>query len=321
MRTHNSHAQQWHKHDSYNPAYCLLLTKPETSMTTKSNPPRRHHFISQMMLRHFTDTNGQLWFWRRDFAKGKVRTNATQNLFVVRDLYTLVHPDGTEDMALENFFADMEGTGAKFIDDLAAIVRGGNTPKLDKGAWHFWDHFFYYQLKRTPSAITAFAEQMNFDGKIAETIEEIRAARAENGRDPDEAGLAERIAKNAVILAQAARPSEEVLAQFAQIGLAIYRITDPARSFIVGDAPGAMARFRQLGGGWTHKTMFLPLTWDIAVGQLARPRAVEIIDIDMGQVRRMNEASTARSTVIAGRSEALVHSLSRNIGYAGIEPL
>lgn len=272
------------------------------------------------MLRHFTDANEQLWFWRRNFAKGEVRTNATQNLFVVRDLYTLVHPDGTEDMALENFFADMEGTGAKFIDDLAAIVRGGDIPKLDQGAWFFWDHFFYYQLKRTPGAINAFAEQFNFDNKIAETVEKIRTARAENGRDPDEAGLADRIAKNAIILAQAARPSEEVLAQFAQMGLAIYRITDSARSFIIGDVPGATARFRQPHGGWTHKTLFLPLTWDIAVGQLARPRAVEIIDVDMEQVRRMNEASAARSTVIAGRSRALVESLSRNIGYVGVEP-
>jgi hypothetical protein len=235
-------------------------------------------------------------------------------------MHTLVHPDGTEDMALEYFFADMEGAGAKFIDDLAAIVRGGNTPKLDEGAWNFWDHFFYYQLKRTPGAITAFAAQMNFDGKIADAVEKIRAVRAENDRDSGDAGLSERIAKNVIILAQAALPSKEVLAQFAQMGLAIYRITDPARSFIVGDTPGAMARFRQ-PGGWTHRTMFLPLTWDIAVGQLTRARAVEIIDIDMDQVRRMNEASTARSTVIAGRAEALVRSLSRNIGYAGIEPL
>ena len=290
-------------------------------MTAKPNPPRRHHFIPQMMLRHFADADGQLWFWRRDFAKGKVRTNATRNLFVVRDLYTLIHPDGTEDIALENFFADMEGTGAKFINDLASIVRDGDTLKLDEGAWQFWDHFFYYQLKRTPGAITAFAKQFNFDAKITEAVEEIRAARAETGRDPDEVELADRIAKNAIILAQAARPSKEVLAQFAQMGLAIYRITDCARSFIIGDVPGAMARFSQPSVGWTHKTLFLPLTWDIAVGQLARPRAVEIIEVDMAQIRRMNEASAARSTVIAGRSKALVESLYRKIGFVGVEPI
>ncbi len=290
-------------------------------MTKRPNPPKRHHFIPQMMLRHFTNGDGQLWFWRRDFAQGDVRKIGTQNLFVEKDLYTLVHPDGTKDVALETFFADMEGAGAKFISDLAAIVRNGEKPKLDAGAWHFWDHFFFYHLKRTPSAIAAFAEQMNFGDKIAETVEKIRAIRAENGRDPDEPGLAERIARNAVVVAQAAQPSAEVLAQFEKMGLAIYRITDPSRSFVVGDVPGAAASFRHPGGGWTHKTLFIPLTWDIAVGQLARPRAVEIIDVDMEQVRRMNEVTAARSTVLAGRSKLLLNSLSRNIGYVGVEPL
>ncbi|WP_342249200.1 DUF4238 domain-containing protein [Sphingomonas sp. OTU376] len=290
-------------------------------MTKKQNPPRRHHFIPQMMLRHFTNEKGQLWFWRRDFAKGDIRTNATQNLFVVNDLYTLVHPDGTEDIALETFFADMEGAGAKFIDDLAAIVRNGEKPDLDKGAWHFWDHFFYYHLKRAPGAIAAFAEQMDFDDKIAATVEKIRATRAETGRDPDEAGLHARVAKNAVIVAQAAAPSPEVLAQFEKMGLAIYRITDPARSFIVGDVPGAAAPFRLPGGRWSRKTLFIPLTSDIAVGQLARTRDVEIIEVDMEQVRLMNEATAARSTVIAGRSEPLLASLSHHIGYVGVQPL
>lgn len=290
-------------------------------MSKKQKPAKRHHYIPQMMLRHFTKEDGQLWFWRRDFARGDIRTNATQNLFVVKDLYTFVHPDGTEDVSLEDFFADIEGVGAKFIEDLAAIVRTGETPDLDPGAWEFWDYFFYYHLKRTPGAIASFAEQMGFDARIAATVEKIRAVRAENGRDPDESGLAARVARNAVIIAQAAKPSTAVLAQFAQMGLAIYRITDPTRSFVVGDVPGAAACFRHPSGGWTNKTLFIPLTWDIAVGQLAQPRAVELIDIDMDQIRRMNEATAARSIVIAGRSEALLQSLSRNIGYVGVEPL
>lgn len=51
----------------------------------KEHPPKRHHFIPQMMLRHFTDAEGRLWFWRREFEKGDIRFTSTQNLFVQKD--------------------------------------------------------------------------------------------------------------------------------------------------------------------------------------------------------------------------------------------
>ena len=60
-------------------------------MARSSTRPKRHHFIPQMMLRHFADDDGQLRFWRRDFAEGDVRETTTQSLFVEKELYTLKH--------------------------------------------------------------------------------------------------------------------------------------------------------------------------------------------------------------------------------------
>lgn len=290
-------------------------------MPPKNNPPKRHHFIPQMMLRHFADEDGQLWFWRRDFEKGAVKRASTKTLFVENDLYTMVDANGAKDIALETFFATMEGIGAKFINDLAAIIRAGETPKPDDNAWDFWVDFFYYHLKRTPGAIDGFAEQMDFDKKIEEAFVKIQEARVLSGKDPDEAGLKERIRKNAVVLAQRVPPSDEVRSAFRQLGLAVYRITDPKKSFIVGDVPGSTARFSLSNGQLSRETMFLPLTWDIAVGPLAQSRKVEIIPVDRDQIRRMNVSSAARATAIAGRSEALVRSLSLNVVYTGVVPL
>lgn len=281
------------------------------------NAAKRHHFIPQMMLRHFADADGKLWFWRRDFGEADVRKTTTQNLFVEKGLYTLVHPDGARDVALEEFFAVLEGAGAKFINRLADIVRRGDTPDLDNSAWDFWNRFFYYHLKRTPGAITFFAEQMGFEDTIKRAAEKIRAIRREGGGDPEEPDLEEQLSRNAIILAQAATPSADVLNAFGQLGLAIYRITDPSKSFIVGDVPGATARFRLSEGGLSRETLFLPLTWDIAVGPLASPRRVEMVTVDRDQARLMNVASTARSTGIAGRSEALIGSLARSVAYTG----
>lgn len=294
---------------------------PRNLMTQQNNKPKRHHFIPQMMLRHFADNDGQLWFWRRDFAKCDVRKTNTQNLFVEKDLYTLTAADGTKDVALETFFSNLEGAGATFINQLADIIRSGEIPKLDDSAWLFWGQFFYYHLKRTPGAIAFFAKQMNLDEMIDHTYEKIKAIRAETGGNAGEAGLRDTIRQNAIVTAQRAAPSKEVLALFETLGLAIYKVAEPAKSFIVGDVPGATSKFRMPNGEWSHPTLFLPLTWDIAVGQLQGGRKVETINVDRDQVRRMNIATAARSLVIAGRSSALINSLGADVLYRGVEPI
>ena len=56
--------------------------------------PKRHHYIPQMILRNFTNVDGGLFFWRRNFAPGEVKSTWTDNLFVESDLYTLIDGAG-----------------------------------------------------------------------------------------------------------------------------------------------------------------------------------------------------------------------------------
>src|SRR3546814_16395624 len=86
---------------------------------------------------------------------------STANLFVEKDLYAYVRGDGSKDTALEEFFAQMEGDGAVFINSLAWIVRAGEVPVLTDTAWDFWNRFSFYYLKRTPGAIAPSREAMN----------------------------------------------------------------------------------------------------------------------------------------------------------------
>jgi len=95
---------------------------------------------------------------------------------------------------------------------------------------------------RSPAAIAFFTNEMNLDARIQATFENVRTIRAETGGDPDEVGLKERIRQNAIVTAQRAPPSPEVLAAFEKLGLAIYRISDTSKSFIVSDAPGATVK-------------------------------------------------------------------------------
>ena len=198
-------------------------------MKKTSNAPKRHHFIPQMMLRHFTDVNDRLWFWRREFEKGDIRSTSTQNLFVEKDLYAVVLPNGDKDVALEKFFSSLEGVGAKFISELATIIREGSVPHLDEGAWQFWSDFFYYQLKRAPGFIAAFADRMNFEGRIQNAVKKIEADLRASGGEQSDSNLAFRIRRNAIIAAQRSPPSAERTSIVSSIaGRRLRPDTDPA---------------------------------------------------------------------------------------------
>jgi hypothetical protein len=98
-------------------------------------------------------------------------------------------------------------------------------------------------------------------------------------------------------------------------GMAIY-FAPPRCSDVLGDHPAAMAR---IGGAATGKMgqllSFMPVAHDVAVGFYAKPRTVRVEQMTRQQIRLMNEAMTRQSMMIAGRSHALVRSLSR-VGYA-----
>lgn len=96
---------------------------------------------------------------------------------------------------------------------------------------------------------------------------------------------------------------DEMLEEFRSMGLVIYMA--PARtSFILGDDMRGEAI---LGAGCIQ---FMPIAPDVAVGYCDAP-GVHMERVTAMHVRRMNEAMTKQSYLIAGRSEAQIASLSR----------
>lgn len=288
------------------------------SVTGKATKPKRHHFIPQMMLRHFADDDGRLWFWRRDFPPGEARNTSTANLFVEKDLYTYVRGDGSKDTALEEFFAQMEGAGAVFINSLAKIVRAGQVPVLTDAAWDFWYRFYFYYLKRTPGAIAAYREAFDFEPMLDDAMVKVKHELRTNGGDEIDPDLGRIMLRNAEVVAQSVPPSPELLEQLKEMGLAVVRIQAKRKSFIIGDVPGAEAPFLRPDGTKSPPMLFLPLTWDIAVALIGGGRRVEVGTVDRDQVRTMNVATAARAMTIAGRSEELVNSLATGVPYSGV---
>ena len=273
---------------------------------TPLNGPKRHHFIPQFILRNFTDPNGDLWFWRRDFVPGSVANTSPTNLFVQKHLFSINTKDGQRDDRLERIFSRQESLAKDFITQLIDATRHRKRITLNEAAWSLWANFSYYLMKRSPIQMERTAERLQISKDIDKAIE--------NGRlEGEEASLSTaEIVHNTLVFTYAMRPAPELLALMMSRGLAIYHVTNSKKSLIIGDVPRAVATIKSTMASEPERALFFPLSHDVAVGPLEKGRHVEIFNLTNEDVRNMNLATASISTAFAGRSKELVSSISQH---------
>lgn len=263
-----------------------------------------------MILRNFTNDTGGLYFWRRSFAVGDVKVTRPDNLFLEDDLYTIIGDGGERDVSLEHGFSKLESAGAQLLRELLGIVRAGKTPSMGDEVWEFLHHFRYYSDKRSAAWHSRFLSDDELNAALEEVANQTRWTDADRAWMTD-LGDVDRIKRNARIDAQASGPPEELLVAMRSRGLVVYMAPRNA-AFVLGDHPTAMARVgpaaEEAPGG---KISFMPIASDAALGYCSRARTVYVEQLTREQLRTMNEAMTRQSVMIAGRSQALVASLSR----------
>ncbi|UJW86978.1 DUF4238 domain-containing protein [Devosia sp. SL43] len=277
---------------------------------SSNRAPRRHHYIPRMILRNFINDMGGLHFWRRSFAVGDVKVTTPENLFLEDDLYTFIGDEGERDVSLEYGFSKLESTGAQFLRQLLGIVRAGKTPRMGNEVWEFLHHFRYYSDKRSAAWHSRFLSDDEFNAALEEVANQPRWTDADRAWMTDLEDV-DRIKRNARIAAQASGPPEGLLVEMRSRGLAVYLAPRNA-AFVLGDHPTAMAKVgpaaEEAPGG---KISFMPVASDVALGYCSQAKTVHVEQLTREQLRTMNEAMTRQSVMIAGRSHALIASLSR----------
>lgn len=281
--------------------------------------PRRHHYIPKMILRNFANEEDGLFFWRRAFGPGEIKSTWPDNLFVEGDLYTLFDSAGAKDTSLESAFAKLEDVGADFLRQLLEIVRNGRVPKPDAGAWEFWRQFFYYQMKRAPAYMRDIASKTGHMDNVTRSIVEAKESGLyppESIPDLDDAEDMKRLYRNSLVHAQALKPSDMVANVLRSRGMVIY-VTPPGKQLVIGELPNARARIGTAVGG--ESVLFMPVASDVALGLLDRPDKVEVVHLTRDETRAMNVATTEQSVLIAGANMALLASLSRAVPFTGVK--
>ena len=281
--------------------------------------PKRQHYVPIMLLQHFIDENGWLYVFDRRVPEIGARRSRPEQAFLERHFYTrYTYEHAEKGFSIENELNRMEGAAAPVVRKIATSARAGDQPKLTRQEKDAWDAYFCSQLTRIPEVRPSDEELDRLRSQLAEDILRQRewsptAIRNLNYVVSD----AEMVSQsNQNIKASLAIPKDDrILDVIRGKGIRIARIRRASRSFVIGSKPIV----KVTPPGHTHLAdpavyAWLPISHDVAVTPASKPGKEEIVEITNNQfVRWLNDAVFNQSITIAGRSEVLVKSLTKNI--------
>ena len=274
--------------------------------------PKKHHFVPEVLLKRFVDSDGWLYAFSKDDPDQKVRKERPSNVFYAKHLYSAEGPDGTKDPLLEKEFSKLETAIDPVLNKLANAGLNNQLPALTDQERLLWHYFFALQFKRVPD----FLHRPEFVGEAAshfrEILEEFRQKYPDR-RDELEtiAGETRRFIKNAQVGALGS-VSADVIKVLESRAITILKLTDPKKAFAIGSRPVVQLAF---GSGKTlHEPsteMWLPIsnTLLVGVGETGQRESILFLN-DHSAIRHLNRAVAEQSSHFASCSPELTRSLA-----------
>ena len=143
------------------------------SLARMSSPPRRHHYISQFLMRGFSEApdakNPPIW--RLEKKTGRPNRSSVDSDAVVRDFYKLKEVPGVEPTKIEKDLAMIEGIAAGHLERL---LTGAELGKVDRSELAT---YLMLQHRRTPRGRQWFVEMYEHMSKL---IMEVNVNRIDN---------------------------------------------------------------------------------------------------------------------------------------------
>lgn len=282
--------------------------------------PKAHHFNPKMLQRRFTDKEGRLYFYDKRTLEKDVLPSTPEKLFRVKHLHTQELDSGERDFSIEKELSRLEGKADEVIGKIVEKARSGKVPYLTSQERATFNTFFYFQWKRVPDFLNERLPDHKIEQVILDGIEQHKAAGEELlpelqniENDPQ---TMSRLIHNvqAMAIGDSRGPVyEESLRRLAEMGLIITTIYDPNDSFIIGSRPVLEIRDPEQAPDSDPSDMLLPLAYDVAVqpyyfSPLSKEQ-VELTTANSGFIWEVNKAIVEQSTMVAGRSRALITSL------------
>lgn len=269
---------------------------------------QRHHIIPKFLLNNFTDENGNLYFYN---GKDVVNTSIKDG-FIRKNFYAQRGQDGHRNFDAETKLSKSESKSAPIINKIIEAGRKRNCPGLTDSERNLLDKFFVIQWMRTPiMRDTVMPDLQKGYRNILDDFEREKRPLIPSERSEltEETEMKRRIYNAHVQCVPI--PSEEVLQCLKIKGIGLCVITNPKKSFIIGDFP--IIKITSQGSTQLSDPtveVWLPISYDIILAYAAFYNPENLIFEDrMERIREINRTVAKQSNVIAGRSELLVKSL------------
>lgn len=297
-----------------------------------SSRSQRHHSNPKMLLKNFCDDDGLLWMGER--TGGEIKHIAPSNAFVINDLNTsYLFPRGlrNEEKFLgaikksdqyERLLSQIESEAAPVVQRVIEQARHKRCPQLSGEDDKKLKRFILAMARRTPESQKRIAADKDADEVVWNILKKMEAKKGNLPdrdvfeRNPFVAEVKEMVIANASAMYAAGdhpreRDREE---QFCcKTGLYIVVICMPKRGFVIGSH--GLAIVQSTYGNDPAEGCWLPIAHDVAVRPTLFPDnrvGGKLLPLDHSNdhiIKNINNASTAQSQRIAGRSKALVYAL------------
>lgn len=255
----------------------------------------------------------KLFFSRAEWPQREVRQSSPSDLMRQRDLHTFELDDGSRDTSLEKGFSQFETTVAPVVSSIIDHARANSLPRLTEEQRELLTAFFYHQMRRVPE----FNDPHLWLGSDEEFVKNVHKIAQEKGVQLSIEELAmlndprhlERLKNNARVTALGTF-YEQVPSELRKLTLAVLKVEKKSKAFIIGSSPVlklASEAAPKLSD--TSTQVYLPLSSDVAV-LLRHSEQEALYSVSEAYIRRLNLIMTARSRVVAGRSESLIQSLT-----------
>ncbi len=260
-----------------------------------------------------------LWFFDKDRPELGVRDTSASSLFVRNRQYTLKESDGSRDWSLETRYSELEGEMHVLINKVVPAVMRGEYPDLAHSERELLYQYIYEQWRRVPELYDKLISDEAFATMHKATVAEYekkypnRPVTAELRSKFADTGYLKAERQRARVLSLS-KPSSTALAVMEKKGLYFVR-TAASRSFLIGSVPVV----KSTPPGRSELSMpdvelWLAIHPNVAIVLAGDESKAGMMSLPAEKVRYVNHAIAKQSEVFAGRDQALVASIAKNIG-------
>jgi hypothetical protein len=279
-------------------------------------PPKRHHFVPQMLLNRFADEEGLIAFFDKSRPENGVQITRPKNLLVRQHLYSKTNRDGSRDGTLEAYYSELESEAHVVFSKIIEAVQLRTIPDINSAEKNTWAKFLYEQWRRVPDFHEQIMPLSAFATRMQEGIAEYEAKYQRTLTDQEKERFAGDAAlrtyrQNARVIALT-RKSPNVMKAISDKALHFGR-TASQRSFIIGSNPvmKIIARGTSTELHNPDVEIWLPIHSNVMVVSAGIGGGSTLVALHMDRIRGFNEAVAKKSTIFAGRSRELIASLAQ----------